>query len=66
MYKKMSDKHIGVLLKGIFLAGGSFTIALVLGEKIRNEIFASYAIKFLTYSSSVTALYKSIKRLGVR
>ena len=66
--RKMSDKSTYeiVLLKGIFSGGGSFTIAMVLGEKIPEMIYIAIVmlLGFVAYGLSIFLYIRAQRNLG--
>lgn len=66
--RKISDKstHEIVLIKGIFSGGGSFVIALVLGEKIPEikYIAAVMLLGFVAYGLSIFLYIRAQRDLG--
>lgn len=66
--RKISDKstHEIVLLKGIFSGGGSFTIAMVLGEKIPEMIYIAIVmlLGFVAYGLSIFLYIRAQRNLG--
>ena len=66
--RKMSDKSTYeiVLLKGIFSGGGSFTIALVLGEKIPEMKYIAEVmlLGFVAYGLSIFLYIRAQRDLG--
>ena len=66
--RKMSDKSTYeiVLLKGIFSGGGSFTIALLLGEKIPEMKYIAEVmlLGFVAYGLSIFLYIRAQRNLG--
>lgn len=66
--RKISDKSTYeiVLLKGIFSGGGSFTIAMVLGEKIPEMIYIAIVmlLGFVAYGLSIFLYIRAQRNLG--
>ena len=66
--RKISDKSTYeiVLLKGIFSSGGSFTIAMVLGEKIPEMIYIAIVmlLGFVAYGLSIFLYIRAQRNLG--
>lgn len=66
--RKISDKSTYeiVLLKGIFRSGGSFTIAMVLGEKIPEMICIAIVmlLGFVAYGLSIFLYIRAQRNLG--
>ena len=66
--RKISDKSTYeiVLLKGIFSGGGSFTIAMVLGEKIPEMIYIAIVMLFgfVAYGLSIFLYIRAQRNLG--
>lgn len=66
--RKISDKSTYeiVLLKGIFSGGGSFTIAMVLGEKIPEMIYIAIVmlLGFVAYGLSIFLYIIAQRNLG--
>lgn len=66
--RKISDKstHEIVLLKGVFSGGGSFAIAMVLGEKIPEikYIVAVMLLGFVAYGLSIFLYIRAQRDLG--
>lgn len=66
--RKISDRSTYeiVLLKGIFSGGGSFTIAMVLGEKIPEMIYIAIVmlLGFVAYGLSIFLYIRAQRNLG--
>lgn len=66
--RKISDKSTYeiVLLKGIFSGGGSFTIAMVLGEKIPEMVYIAIVmlLGFVAYGLSIFLYIRAQRNLG--
>ena len=66
--RKISDKSTYeiVVLKGIFSGGGSFTIAMVLGEKIPEMIYIAIVmlLGFVAYGLSIFLYIRAQRNLG--
>ena len=66
--RKISDKSTYeiVLLKGMFSGGGSFTIAMVLGEKIPEMIYIAIVmlLGFVAYGLSIFLYIRAQRNLG--
>ena len=66
--RKISDKSTYeiVLLKGIFSGGGSFAIAMIIGEKIPavKYIFAVMLLGFVAYGLSIFLYIRAQRDLG--